>query len=207
MTTSTAEPSWLCAASRVSPAASARPSIRLGTSAAELAWMVAQPPSWPVFIAASMSTTSAATHLAHDQPVGTHPERLPHQRAQGDLAGALDVGRPRLERHDVAVVGPQLRGVLDETSRSLGPTRESSAFSSVVLPEPVPPLTRKASRRAHHQLEQRRPRPRATAPASTSSASVKTRCRGTRSESTVPGRETGASTAWKREPSGSRRST
>ena len=34
-------------------------STRLGTSTAELACRVAQPPSWPVFIAASMSTTSA----------------------------------------------------------------------------------------------------------------------------------------------------
>ena len=43
----------------------------------------------------------AAAHLADDQPVGPHPQRLPDQGADGDRAGALDVGRPRLERDDV----------------------------------------------------------------------------------------------------------
>ena len=95
--------------------------------------------------AASRSTTSRAAHLADDQPVGAHPQRLAHQRADGDLTRALEVGRPRLEPHAVRMVGPQLVGVLDEHD-PLGRVGErSSAASSVVLPEPVPPLTTNAA--------------------------------------------------------------
>ena len=56
----------------------------------------------------------AAAHLADHQPVGSHPQRLPDQVAQGDLAGTLDVGRPRLERDDVRMRRSQLGGVLDQ---------------------------------------------------------------------------------------------
>ena len=58
-TASRAEASWLCAASRGSPAAAASASIRAGTSPAELACSVPQPPACPVLSAASRSTTSA----------------------------------------------------------------------------------------------------------------------------------------------------
>ena len=126
---------WLCAASRPRPAASASASTRAGTSRAEFAWMVPHPPSWPVLSAASSSTTSAPAHLADDEPVGSHPQRLPHERAQGDLAGALDVGRACLEPDHVRMVGAQLAGVLDQ-DEPLGrrATSESRELSSVVLP-------------------------------------------------------------------------
>ena len=55
-----------------------------------------------------------AAHLADDEPVGPHPQRLADQGAQGDLAGALDVGRAGLEADHVRVVGAELAGVLDQ---------------------------------------------------------------------------------------------
>ena len=54
-----------------------------------------------------------AAHLADDQPVGAHPQGLADEVAQRDPAGALDVGRPGDQPHDVRVARPQLLGVLD----------------------------------------------------------------------------------------------
>ena len=110
-------------------------------------------------------------HLADDQPVGPHPQRLPHQVRTVDLTGALDVGRPRLQPDDVrdGRVAARWRP-RPATSRSAGSTSDSRLASSVVLPAPVPPVTRKASRCAH----QRRPAagrpPSVTVPSSTRSA-------------------------------------
>ena len=53
-----------------------------------------------------------AAHLAHDDPVRPHAQRLPHEVAQRHRAGALDVRRPRLEPHHVRVVGVELGAVL-----------------------------------------------------------------------------------------------
>ena len=147
----------------------------------------------------------AAADLADHQPVGTHPQRLPDQGAQIDRPGALDVGRPPLQPHHVRVVGAQLGGVLDDHDALAGGTSASSAESRVVLPLPVPPLIRKASR-ASTTRSSSRTTSGGPSPAAASSARVKPRRCGTRSEITVPGRATGARTAWKRVPSGSRRS-
>ena len=42
-------------------------------------------------------------HLAHDHPGPAHPERLLHEVAEPDLAGALEAGLPGLERDPVGV--------------------------------------------------------------------------------------------------------
>ena len=55
----------------------------------------------------------ARTTLADDDPVGPHVERVAQQVADRDLAVALEVRRPRLERHDVRLAELQLGGVLD----------------------------------------------------------------------------------------------
>jgi len=56
----------------------------------------------------------AAAHLADDDPVGTHPERSLHQRADRDLAFPLRVGVARLERDEVRNAGDlQFRRILD----------------------------------------------------------------------------------------------
>ena len=75
-----------------------------------------------------------AAHLADDEPVRPHPQRLADQVAQADRARALGVGGPRLEPDDVRVVGAQLAGVLDEhASGRRGSTRPSRAASRVVF--------------------------------------------------------------------------
>ena len=75
----------------------------------------------------------------------------------------------------------------------------------MVFPEPVPPLTRNARRDSTSRASSEAPA-EVTVPLSTSSSSVNARAWGTRSEITVPGRDSGARTAWNLVPSGSRRS-
>ena len=114
MTASRADASWLCAASRGSPAAAASASIRAGTSPAELACRVPQPPACPVLRAASRSTTSAP----RTSPTTSRSGRIrsawrtrvlrvisPAPSMLGGLASSPS---------DVRVVGPQLARVLDQ---------------------------------------------------------------------------------------------
>ena len=42
-----------------------------------------------------------AAHLADDEAIGTHPQRLPNKIAHGDLAGQFDVRGTGLEGHHV----------------------------------------------------------------------------------------------------------
>src|SRR5262245_28623716 len=51
--------------------------------------------------------------LSDDDPVGPHPEGVADELPDRDGALALDVGRPRLERHDVLLAELELGGVLD----------------------------------------------------------------------------------------------
>ena len=131
---------------RSRPAASARASIRAGTSAAELACSVPQPPSCPVFRAASRSTTSPPRTSPTTRRSGRIRSAWRTRVRRSIGARALDVGGTRLEADDVRVLGTQLGGVLDQHD-PLAPGRPATAGeeSSVVLPEPVPPLTRNAS--------------------------------------------------------------
>ena len=87
-----------------------------------------------------------AADLADDDPVGPHAQRVADELADRDLAVALDVLRARLEAEDVVLVELELGGVLDRDDPVgvRGSTAES-AFSSVVLPVPVPPEMRMLS--------------------------------------------------------------
>ena len=98
---------------RSMPAISTSVSRRAIASRGELACIVEIEPSWPVFIACSMSRLSRAAHLADDDAVGPHAQRVPHQVADRDLASALDVRRPRLQPHDVLLLQLQLDRILD----------------------------------------------------------------------------------------------
>ena len=71
-----------------------------------------------------------AAHLADDEPVRPHPQRLPDEVAERDLAGALDVGRPGLEPHHVFVVRPQLTGVLDQHDPFVGRGQREQASTA-----------------------------------------------------------------------------
>ena len=93
-----------------------------------------------------------AAHLADHDPVGPHPQRVAQQVADRHLAPALDA-RPAGSR-----AGPRAAaaGAARPRPRSSPPAPPGAmklerALSSVVLPEPVPPLTR-TLRRARHRL-------------------------------------------------------
>ena len=205
-TTSTAAASWLCAASRPSPAASASASTRAGTSAAELAWSVPQPPSCPVLSAASRSTTSPP----RTSPTTSRSGRIRSACRTNDRTvtspAPSRLGGRASSHTQCGWSGDSSCESSTRTRRSAGSASESSAASSVVLPEPVPPLTTNAARRRTTARSRRSPAV-LTAPAATSSVSVKPRARGTRREISVPGRAIGASNAWHRVPSASRTST
>ena len=143
-----------------------------------------------------------AADLADDEPVGPHPQRLPDQRAQGDLAGALDVGRPRLERRRRGGGrGAARRRPRPAPAARSAATRESRALSRVVLPLPVPPLTRNARRRRTTGSQQLGARRGDRAGRDQLGQGEHPLTAGPAARATVPGRDTGASTAWKRVPS------
>ena len=52
-------------------------------------------------------------HLADHDPVGAHTQRILHEMALGNLAGALDVRRPGFKPHHVRLLQLKLGGVLD----------------------------------------------------------------------------------------------
>jgi hypothetical protein len=60
-----------------------------------------------------MSSASGAAHLAQDDAVGAHAQRIAHQRALRHFALAFDVRRARLQAHHVRLAQLQLGRVLD----------------------------------------------------------------------------------------------
>ena len=95
-----------------------------------------------------------AADLADDDAVRPHAQRVADELADRDLALALDVLRPRLEPQHVALVEPELGGVLDRDDPLVSGIAVDSALSSVVLPEPVPPEMRMFSSASDAALEE-----------------------------------------------------
>ena len=87
-----------------------------------------------------------AAHLADDEPVGPHPQRLPHQVRTVTSPAPSMLGGRASSPTTCGWSGRSSVASSTRTIRSAGSTRDSSAASSVVLPNPVPPLTRNASR-------------------------------------------------------------
>ncbi len=79
-------------------------------------------------------------HFADDDPVGPHPQGVPYQIALGDLALAFQAGRPGFQTHHMRLLQLQFGRVFDRDD-ALGRIDHARliAFSSVVLPDPVPP--------------------------------------------------------------------
>ena len=96
------------------PAATPSASSRAGTSAGRLACRVPQPAVVAGVERGQQIGHLGAAHLADDQPVRAHPQRLPHQVPQRHLTDALDVRRPGEQPDDVRVRGRELGGVLAE---------------------------------------------------------------------------------------------
>ena len=170
--------------------------------------MVPQPPSWPVLSAASRSATSAPRTSPTTSRSGRIRSACRTRSRTVDLAGTLDVGRPGLERDDVRMVRAQLAGVLDEDDAARradeaeqGRQQRGLARAGAAADQEGEP------RRDHGRCEE--PGPGAVSdPAATSSSRVNAvRAAAPAATAPCPGRATGASTAWKRVPSGSRTST
>ena len=78
-------------------------------------------------------------HLADDDVVGAHAERIDDEMALADGALAFDVRRTRLQPRYVLLVQLQLGRVLDcDDALALGDEAEST-LSSVVFPAPASP--------------------------------------------------------------------
>ena len=133
-------------------------SSRLSASRGVLAWSVVSEPSWPVFMACSMSTASAPRHspmmmrsgrmrsaLTSSTRCGTSP--VPSMLA-GRVSSRTTCGWRSWSSAESSMV----------TMRSLAGMNEDRTLSSVVLPAPVPPEIRMLSRAlttAVQQLEHR----------------------------------------------------
>ena len=107
----------------------------------------------------------AAAHLAHDQPVGPHPQRVADELADRDVAAALEARGTRLEPHDVRPVDAELGRVLDrddplgrvDEPRERAEQRRLARGRAAADHESRP--------RAHAACEQLPPRPRVSDPA------------------------------------------
>ena len=62
-------------------------------------------------------------HLADDEPVGPHAQRLLDETAQRDLAGALETRLPALQRDEVGRADGELERLLDRDDAVLGRAR------------------------------------------------------------------------------------
>ena len=88
-------------------------SIRATASRGVLAWSVVSEPSWPVFMACSMSSVSGTAAFADDDPLGPHTQGVAHQVGGGDRALAFDVRRARFQPHHVLLLQLQFGRVFD----------------------------------------------------------------------------------------------
>ena len=88
-------------------------SRRASASRGVLAWTVVSEPSWPVFMACSMSSASPPRTSPTTMRSGRMRSAFLTQVALRDLALALDVRRARLEADDVRLLQLQLGRVLD----------------------------------------------------------------------------------------------
>ena len=145
-------------------------------------------------------------HLADDQPVRAHPQRVAHEPADRDLAAALQVRRPRLEPHHVRQREPQLGRVLDR-HHALGGIDERGERAERRR------LARAGAAADQQRAARARPRGRGSRAAAASasrarrrSAGAKPRGRKRRIVSSGPSSASGGSTTFTREPSGSRAS-
>ena len=127
-------------------------SIRDRASRGELAWIVVNDPSWPVFIACSMSKASPPRH----SPTMIRSGRirsafLTRSRCRTWPLPSMLGGRvSRLTQSSCLTCSSAGSSIV--TIRSLGGINADSKLSSVVLPVPVPPATRMLARARTHAL-------------------------------------------------------
>ncbi len=206
MTTLSALPSWVRVASGDMSASAPSASKRVTTSTLLFAWIVPQPPSWPVLSAESISRTSAPRTSPTTRRSG-RIRRLCRTRATMSTCPLPSTLAGRVcSRTVCGCTTASSRTSSTTTIRSPTSTPASSAASRVVLPEPVPPLTTKECRPATiaastwvHSCGK--------APAAWSCASELTRRRGMRRLMWAPPSTSGGRRACSRTPPGSSPST
>ena len=111
-------------------------------------------------------------HLADDHPVGPHAQRLLDQAAQPDLAGALEVGLPRLHRHPVRQRQPELEDLLAGDDALARRDRRGQAVEHRRLPGLRAAGDDDVEAGRDGRLEETRPPARSACRAATSSSSV-----------------------------------
>src|SRR5215468_8968492 len=61
-----------------------------------------------------------AAHLANNNPVWTHAQRVAHQVALGDFSLAFQVGRTRFQAHHMRLLQRKFRRILDSDDAFIG---------------------------------------------------------------------------------------
>ncbi len=186
---------------RPTPASRTRVSSRRRASAGPLACTVARQPAWPVLRAWSRSRASPPRTSPTISRSGRRRRalRTRSRRATSPMPSALG---GRASRRTTWGWGSRSSAASSTvTTRSPAGAHPASALSSVVLPAPVPPATTRFQ-------------PAVTASASSSAtgsahqaASGSGRTEKRRTARQGPSTDTGATTAWTRDPSGRRAST
>ena len=87
-----------------------------------------------------------SAHFAHDDAFGTHTQTVPDEVAHGDLALPFEVGRAGFQTHHMGLLQLKFGGVFAGDDALVGVDIGGQQFSSVVLPEPVPPEIRTLQR-------------------------------------------------------------
>ena len=191
---------------RSKPAVRTRVSVRARASRGLFAWIVVSEPSWPVFIAWSMSTASPPRHSPTTIRSGRMRSafRTRSRIVIAPLPSMLDGRASRLMTCFCASLSSAASSIVMMRSRS--GMNDESTFRSVVLPVPVPPEIRTfslpsthASRKAAAWCER--------LPKATRSSMVSGSRENLRIVSDGPVIASGGMIAFTREPSGRRAST
>ena len=96
-------------------------------------------PSWPVFMASSMSRAAPSRTSPTMMRSGRIRSEFPDELADRDGPPTLDVGRARLQPQHVVLVKLELCGVLDRDDALVPGRNRLRTLRVVVFPEPVPP--------------------------------------------------------------------
>ena len=129
-------------------------SRRYSASRGVLAWTVVRLPSWPVFIACSMSSASSLRTSPTMMRSGRIRRALTtSSRARTAPLPSMFAGRvSRRTTWRCRSASSAASSIV--TTRSLAPMKLERMFSSVVLPAPVPPDTIRFSRQAIAALQE-----------------------------------------------------
>ena len=80
-----------------------------------------------------------SAHFADDDPLGTHAQAVSDQFTHRDLSLSFEVRRTGFQPHHMRLLEVKFGGVFAGDDALVGVDVAVRQFSSVVLPEPVPP--------------------------------------------------------------------